>query len=153
MNGMDGKIKAALVVGGALLLLNLGSGLVCQLCPLTLSLMGGAMAGWQAVLWTGPPARYRPPAGEGAIGGLQAAIGGFVGQVIATIVNSVYLATSDLLDLIAGQPLTDREAATISLIALAIWGCVGVLTVAASVGLAALTAKLAAARRNQRNPL
>ncbi len=144
---MDGKIKAALVVGLAVLVLNLGSGMLCQLCPLTLSLIAGALAGWLAVLWGSAEVEAGQPATAGAIAGILVGIAGFGGQILSVIGNMSFFAATGFVNPLTGEPMVGPERTAGIIGALGIWGCAGVVVVALTVGVAALAARLAADRR------
>ncbi len=143
---MDAKIKAALAVGGGLLVLNLGLGLVCQALPVTLTVIGGALAGWLAISWAKDRDLEESPAAEGAIAGTLAGIAGFLGQVGAAVINALFVVSTPLENPFSGIPFTEQEAAAGGAFAVVCWGCAGMAAVAASVGAAALAAKYAAER-------
>jgi hypothetical protein len=140
---MQPKFKAALIVGGVLLILNLGTGVLCQLCPFALSLIAGVVVGWLTIRWT--PVKPANPPADGAIAGGLAALGGFVGQLISLVLNVVVFASMGFVNPLTGEQLsTGQEQGVAIASGIGIWACGGLVAVLVTAGVAALVAMLVA---------
>ncbi len=143
---MNAKLKAGLIVGGALLILNLGTGLICQLCPMALSIVGGALTGWLALKWAAMPPK-QPPA-DGAIAGGLAGLGGFVGQILSVIINTMLFARGGFVNPLTGEQLVGQEQTIGVLGGIGIWGCGGLVAIALAAGAGALMAMVLSDRES-----
>ncbi len=135
---MQSKFKAGLIVGGVLLAVNFFSGLICQLCPLALSLVAGGLAGWLTIQW----ATQRPanPPLDGAIAGALAGVGGLVGQLISLVINMTLFASGGF-ETPFGPTLSNQEEQAIAVMAGGgIWGCGGLVAFVVAAGVGALAA-------------